>query len=77
MRRHDTRWTSLIVGLTFAAIAIAYLSASIDGRTLQVRWVTPILLIGLGISGVVATLLRLRTPEPTARPDDESPSTVD
>jgi hypothetical protein len=72
MRRHAPNWTSLIVGVTFAAIAIAYLSAAIDDRTLQVRWVLPILLIGLGLAGVAATVLRLPKATPViAQPDDK------
>lgn len=70
MRRHPTSWTSLIVGVTFSAIAIAYLSAAIDGRTLQARWAVPTLLIGLGLAGIVATVLRIRPLTPSATQDD-------
>jgi hypothetical protein len=76
MRRHAPNWTSLIVGVTFTAIAIAYLSAAIDDRTLQVRWVLPILLIGLGLAGVAATVLRLGKSTPAAVQDDDK-SAVD
>jgi multisubunit Na+/H+ antiporter MnhE subunit len=72
MRRHATSWTSLIIGVTFAAIAVAYLSAAIDDRTLQARWVLPILLIGLGVAGIAATALRIRGLAPTTRSDDEA-----
>jgi hypothetical protein len=60
MKRHHANWTSLIIGATFCAIAIAYLSAAIADRSLQIRWVLPILLIGLGLAGVIATIVRAR-----------------
>jgi hypothetical protein len=60
MKRHDTDWTSLIAGLTFAVIAVAYLGGEITGRSLELRWVAPLLLIGLGAAGVAGTLVRAR-----------------
>jgi hypothetical protein len=74
MRRHAPNWTSLILGITFAAIAIAYLSAAIDDRTLQARWVLPILLIGLGVSGVAATVLRFPKATPPSAEDEDAPA---
>jgi hypothetical protein len=58
MKRHSTDWTSLIAGVTFCAIAIAYLSADLSHRSLEVRWMAPILLVGLGIAGTAGTVLR-------------------
>ena len=55
MKRHDTDWTSLIAGLTFCVIAVAYLGGEITGRSLELRWVVPLLLIGLGAAGVAGT----------------------
>jgi hypothetical protein len=73
MKRHETDWTSLIAGITFCAIAVAYLASEITGRTLELRWVVPILLIGLGVAGLAGTLVRARrlsapasVPEPDA-----------
>ena len=60
MKRHDTDWTSLIAGLTFCVIAVAYLSGEVSGRLLEPRWVIPLLLIGLGAAGVAGTVVRAR-----------------
>jgi tellurite resistance protein TehA-like permease len=60
VKRHETDWTSLIAGVTFSAIAIAYLSSEIAHRTLEVRWVIPLLLIGLGVAGLASTVVRAR-----------------
>ena len=58
MKRHDTDWTSLIAGLTFCVIALAYLGGEITGRSLELRWVVPLLLIGVGAAGVAGTVVR-------------------
>lgn len=57
MKRHETDLTSLVAGLTFCGIAIAYLLGELVGRGLDLRWVVPILLIGLGVAGLTGTLL--------------------
>jgi hypothetical protein len=76
MKRHETDWTSLIAGITFCAIAVAYLGSEISDRTLELRWVVPILLIGLGVAGLAGTLVRARrlsTPAsaPASEPEPE------
>jgi hypothetical protein len=83
MKRHETDWTSLIAGVTFCAIAVAYLGSQITDRTLELRWMVPILLIGLGIAGLAGTLVRARrlsgpapepvTPTDTADLSDDGP----
>lgn len=60
MKRHEPDWTSLISGVTFCAIAVAYLAGEVTHRSLEVRWVVPMLLIGLGIAGLAGTLVRAR-----------------
>ena len=60
MKRHEPDWTSLIAGVTFCAIAVAYLGGEITHRSLELRWVIPMLLIGLGIAGLAGTLVRAR-----------------
>jgi hypothetical protein len=72
MKRHEADWTSLIAGVTFCVIAVAYLSSEITDRTLELRWVIPILLIGLGVAGLAGTLVRARrlsTPSAVTTPD--------
>jgi hypothetical protein len=58
MKRHEPDWTSLIAGVTFCAIALAYLGGEITHRSLELRWVVPMLLIGLGVAGLAGTLVR-------------------
>jgi hypothetical protein len=60
MKRHEPDWTSLIAGVTFCAIAIAYLGGEVTHRSLELRWVVPMLLIGLGLAGLAGTLVRAR-----------------
>jgi len=58
MKRHEPDWTSLIAGITFCAIALAYLGGEVTHRSLELRWVVPMLLIGLGLAGLAGTLVR-------------------
>jgi hypothetical protein len=74
VKRHAADWTSFVAGLTFCGIAIAYLSSEVADRTLEVRWVVPIVLIGLGIAGLAGTLVRARTTPSSAQ---VPPSTTD
>jgi hypothetical protein len=85
MKRHEPDWTSLIAGVTFCAIAIAYLGGEVTHRSLELRWVVPMLLIGLGLAGLAGTLVRARrlsdagipttaaTPMDTADQSDDEP----
>ena len=58
MTRHKPDWTSLVAGITFIGIAIAYLGGEITHRSLEIRWVAPVLFIGLGLAGIAGTLVR-------------------
>jgi hypothetical protein len=60
VKRHAPDWTSLIAGLTFCVVALAYLGSELMNRTLELRWVAPILLIGLGVAGLAGTVVRAR-----------------
>jgi len=72
MKRHAPDWTSFIAGLTFCGIALAYLGGELTNRSLELRWVAPILLIGLGLAGLAGTLVRARrTPDPENPGHDE------
>jgi hypothetical protein len=68
MKRHEPDWTSLIAGLTFCVIAVAYLGGEVTHRSLELRWVVPMLLIGLGIAGLAGTLVRARRMSDTGEP---------
>ena len=63
MKRHEPDWTSLIAGLTFCGIALAYIGGELAHRSLELRWVVPILLIGLGLAGLAGSALRARRGE--------------
>jgi hypothetical protein len=69
MKRHDPDWTSFIAGVTFCVIALAYLGGEVTHLSLELRWVAPILLIGLGLAGLAGTLVRAR--RLSARPDEK------
>lgn len=74
MKRHEPDWTSLISGVTFCAIALAYLGGDITHRTLELRWVLPIMLIGLGVAGLAGTLVRARRLSESAAPIPLTPT---
>jgi hypothetical protein len=75
MKRHETDWTSLIAGVTFCAIAVAYLGGEVTHRSLELRWVLPMLLIGLGIAGLAGTLVRARRFSDVGSPGVVTPPT--
>jgi hypothetical protein len=58
VQRHDADLTSLIAGLVFALIGAAYLVDAAGVLDLKVRWVLPLVLIGLGVAGLAGSLLR-------------------
>jgi hypothetical protein len=58
VRRHDLDWVSLVAGLVFLAIALAYLLQVSVGVSIAAGWVLPIALIGLGVAGLVVSLTR-------------------
>jgi len=77
MKRHEPDWTSLIAGITFCAIALAYLGGEVTHRSLELRWVVPMLLIGLGIAGLAGTLVRARRMSDAATPATPSVTPMD
>ena len=58
MRRHELDLLSLVTGLVFVAIAVAYLVAEYAGRDVSAGWVLPLALIGLGLAGLTGSLRR-------------------
>lgn len=50
MERHDLDLTSLIAGILFLGLGTLFLSDLVGSINLQVRWVWPALLIGLGVA---------------------------
>lgn len=72
MKRHEPDWTSFIAGLTFCGIALAYLGGELTDRSLELRWVVPLLLIGLGLAGLAGTVVRARRGAPDSLDRDDS-----
>jgi hypothetical protein len=79
--RHDVDIMSLIAGLVFVAVGVAYLLSAMDVIEVEAKWVVPLALIGLGVAGLAGSLLRMsrgqRTdlgtqpgPDPADDPDD-------
>ena len=66
MSRHDIDLTSLLTGLVFLTVGVAYLFDATGSIDLQVRWVVPLTLIGLGVAGLAGALLRVRQDRPAA-----------
>lgn len=56
MRRHELDLTSLVAGLVFIGIAVAYLIGSYTSVRIDAGWVLPIGLVGLGVAGLAGSL---------------------
>jgi hypothetical protein len=81
MKRHELDLTSLIAGLLFVAIAVAYVVGEYTDVSVDGKWVLPAALVGLGIAGLVGGVARTRRSpvdvadeEPT---EETSPPNVD
>ena len=71
MRRHELDIASLVGGLVFAGIAVAYLIGAATSVRIDAGWVLPIGLVGLGVAGLGGTLRAgLRGNERPAADDD-------
>ncbi|MCU0264521.1 MAG: hypothetical protein MUC45_00160 [Actinomycetia bacterium] len=60
MQRHDLDLTSLVAGLVFVAIAVAYLVGALTDVRVDGAWVLPLGLIGLGVAGLAGSVARAR-----------------
>jgi hypothetical protein len=58
MRRHELDLTSLVAGVVFVAIAVAYLVGEATDVRVSAGWVLPLGLIGLGLAGLAGTVRR-------------------
>ena len=67
MRRHDLDLTSLICGVVFLLVAGTHLVAASSGEEINLAWLFPVLLVGLGVAGLAGAL------RSGNRPDDPAP----
>jgi len=51
--RHDPNPGALVAGVLFIVLGGLFLADRAGGLDLDVRWVWPVLLIGLGLAGLV------------------------
>jgi hypothetical protein len=56
VRKHELDLTSLVAGLVFVGIAVAYLIGAYTHVRIDAGWVLPIGLVGLGLAGLGGTL---------------------
>ncbi len=54
MRRHDLDVISLVFGLAFAGLGLAFLAGWTTATTLRWAWIWPLLLVGVGVSTVLS-----------------------
>ncbi len=60
MRRHRPDVVSLVFGLLLLAVAGLYLVTDLSSRSVDLRWVTPVVLIGIGVIGLAGSARRPR-----------------
>lgn len=53
-RRHARDTTSLVLGLLLLAPAVLFLLADTIDRTVDGRWIAPVLLVGIGVLGLLS-----------------------
>jgi len=56
VRRHDLDLVSLITGAVFVLVAVSHLvGAAVDGDV-DLGWLVPVVLVGLGVAGLAGAL---------------------
>ena len=74
MNRHDTDPLTLGLGVVFVVIGVGFLLGEVTGNDVEARWVVPIALLGVGLAGLVTSLIEIarrrdrRSDEPMDRP---------
>lgn len=77
MRRHELDLTSLVAGLVFVGIAVAYLIGAYTDVHIDAGWVLPIGLVGLGLAGLAGSLRAGLRPGDEAAIDGSGPAAAD
>ncbi|MEY9215239.1 hypothetical protein NI17_015860 [Thermobifida halotolerans] len=60
MSRRSADWASLVAGLLFVLLGLAFVFSGTTAGEFNVLWVLPVLAVGLGLVGVVRSLTRSR-----------------
>lgn len=71
MKRHPLDILSLLLGLVFAAVALAYLVGDLTGSVPRLQVAMPLMLAGLGGAGVVGAIAAQRRSD--ARQSQDEP----
>jgi len=69
MARRRADWGSLVAGLLFLGLAVAFVVRGTGDWEFNVLWVLPVLAVGLALAGVARALTR--------RTREEGPSSTD
>lgn len=76
MRRHRTDLVSLVAGLVFTTLGVVFLLGELRGLTVEAGWVLPVVLVGLGLCGLAATLRSRGRGEETPRKAPDAPTAM-
>lgn len=63
MRRLEFDHRSLIAGLLFSTLGVLFMVDQATDVRIDMQWVWPLLLIGLGVAGLASTTLKRRRPD--------------
>jgi hypothetical protein len=69
VKRHDLDVTSLIAGAVFLAVGAAFLVDLLADVAVSPRWITPLVLIGIGAAGLMSQV-PVRRERPETTPED-------
>ncbi len=56
MKRHDLDLVSLISGAVFAIVAVVHLAGAAADEGVDLAWLVPLALVGLGVAGLAGAL---------------------
>lgn len=66
---HDLDLASLVMGAALLAVATGVLVADRAGDTVELRWVLPLVLLGVGAAGLLGSAVRIRRRPRVGEPD--------
>jgi hypothetical protein len=74
VRRHSLDLVSLLSGLLFTGLAVAYIIGAYADVRLDPRYVLPLVLVGLGVAGLAGSVLAQRRSDRALLPSDSGGS---